>query len=162
MPSFDEHIFQAKENLIFLEEINKNQSHWDWQVTVCFYTSLHLINAHLSKYDYHFEKHKKVLNLINPFQDSSVKQKLNQNDFLAYRTLFGLSMRARYLCNHKEKDDSNKACYTNEIHFNKAIKHLDTIMKFSENELKVEFPNKYRIESSGLNYQILVHFTKTE
>jgi hypothetical protein len=46
---FEENIAQAKSNLNFLETVNqKIGNYYDWQVTICFYTAGHLVNAHLT------------------------------------------------------------------------------------------------------------------
>lgn len=74
MATFDEHISQAKKNLLFLESINIHcKQFYDWQVTVCFYSCLHFVNAHLSKFDLQYRKHKDVKDALNPFSLSPAK-----------------------------------------------------------------------------------------
>ena len=157
MPLIEDHKFQAIKNVKFLESINMFQSYWDWQVTVCFYSALHLIHAHLSKHNIHFEKHKSVLNLLSPFSEEECK--FNQNDFISYRTLFSLSIRSRYLSNHKENDKSANAHLTNEKHFLKALKHLDVLMDFSTKELEMKYENKYFITCVGFEDHLFKFFT---
>ena len=46
MAFFDEHVAQAKSNLQFLETVNQAiRNYYDWQVTICFYTAVHLAEA---------------------------------------------------------------------------------------------------------------------
>ncbi|MFK7795887.1 MAG: hypothetical protein AB8E82_00430 [Aureispira sp.] len=48
MPSFENHIDKASHNFELLKQINSRiPNSIDWQVTLCYYTALHLVNAHL-------------------------------------------------------------------------------------------------------------------
>jgi hypothetical protein len=65
MPQFADHIKQANSNFLFLKSVNQTSpAHVDWQVTVCFYTALHLVNAHLAKYNQQFRNHTDVKDAI--------------------------------------------------------------------------------------------------
>jgi len=58
LAQFDEHIQQANHNLQFLSFANQaGSAYYDWQVTICFYTALHLVNAHLSLFNMQYRKH---------------------------------------------------------------------------------------------------------
>lgn len=128
MAQVDEHIEQAKKNLNFLDEISKIQGYPDWQVTVCFYTALHLINAHLSSKGMQYRKHSDVDNAINPYNALSLC-KLPEEVYTAYSTLYKLSRRSRYLVDLKDhKIASNTGCLIYDKHLGKALKHLDTIL----------------------------------
>lgn len=141
MASFEDHISQAKRNLYFLQEVNsKINDSIDWQVTVCFYSGLHLVNAHLSKFDLQYRRHSDVKNALNPFHELSLS-KLPENEYIAYATLQMLSRRSRYLVNEKDnKIGSNKANFTYDKHLAKAIKHLDTLIQYfcSKYKLKID------------------------
>ena len=97
MAKAEQHFGQAKSNLEFLEGINKAlPTKLDWQVTVCFYITLHIINAHIPTVGVHYKSHRDVFNAISPKATAS-PSKLPDLVFLAYQKLFELSRRARYL-----------------------------------------------------------------
>ena len=105
MPQFDKHIHQTSHNLKFLELVNQNGNNFfDWQVTICFYTALHLVNAHLSLFQMQYRKHVDVKDAINPknIQSVSSGSALPDNEYLAYTKLQSLSRRSRYLVNEKD------------------------------------------------------------
>jgi hypothetical protein len=57
----EDHLRQATRNLKFLENINQLVTDsMDWQVTACFYTALHLINAHLANFGMQYKTHHDV------------------------------------------------------------------------------------------------------
>lgn len=140
MSTFNEHITQAKSNLVFLRLTNtQNNAFWDWQVTICFYTGLHLINAHIAKVaNMHYRKHEEVNTAINPFASLS-PCKLPENVFLAYMKLQGLSRRARYLIHEDKENKSTANHFTYDKHFSRAIKHLDTLLKYLNVSYKIDF-----------------------
>lgn len=137
MANFDDHIRQANHNLQFLECINKNcNQHYDWQVTVCFYTALHLVNAHLATQSLQYRKHKDVKDALNPYSHSPVK--LPEQEYTAYATLQSLSRRARYLVNEKDNQlRSDAAALTYEKHLGKALRHFETLAAFFRNKYKL-------------------------
>lgn len=143
MASFQDHINKAKTNFQFLEKVNSlNIECVDWQVTVSFYTSLHLINAYLAKEgNIHYTKHKDV-RLIIWFDNSTSPFRLDENTCLKYRALENLSRRSRYMC-HDDDSQRNtevnkaRAFLTNEKHLVKAIRYLD--------ELIAVFDEKYEL-----------------
>lgn len=139
MPSFSEHISQSKRNLKFLELINStDNSYWDWQVTVSFYCSLHLINAHIAqKVNLHYRKHEEVNNIINPYTNSPCP--LPEDIYLSYMKLQGLSRRARYLIHEDKSNKSETNHFTYDKHLCKAIKHLDNLMKYFQKSYDVSF-----------------------
>ncbi len=141
MPQFNEHIHQAERNLQFLGIVNASAvDFFDWQVTVCFYTSLHWVNAHLSLFNMQYRKHVDVKDALNPQNPQSVRNgsALPPNEYLAYTKLQSLSRRSRYLVNEKDGNlGKTQAFLTYDIHLNKSLKHLNTLIKF--------FSNKYNI-----------------
>lgn len=131
MASFDEHIQQAKSNLTFLSNVNQQlKNYYDWQVTICFYTSLHLVNAHLSKHNLQYRKHHDVNHALNPDVSLSIS-KLPENEYDCYMALQRLSRRSRYLVNEKDNNvSSQQAFFTYEKHLAKAIRNLDKLICF--------------------------------
>ena len=99
MPQFEDHIAQAERNFRILEQVNKHiHNSQDWQVTIIFYTALHLVNAHTAKVGLQYRKHSDVMHAINPFNTTSLA-KLDENIYVAYESLMSLSRRSRYLVN---------------------------------------------------------------
>ncbi len=145
MANFKEHIEQSKKNFKFLSEISTSLSEcWDWQVTTCFYTALHLINAHIvAKTGGNYLTHKQVDAMINPFNTIPVAS-LTEEVYLSYNKLFHLSRRSRYLLgenNSATKGSLINASFTNSKHLQKAIYHLDKIADYINSEYKEEFPH---------------------
>jgi hypothetical protein len=156
LASFDEHINQAKRNLQFLESVNNNiNPSWDWQVTVAFYSALHLINAHIaSKTSNHYRSHESVNNVINPMRVSPAK--LGVDEYASYIKLQNLSRRARYLC-HEDPKKKDGLFLTYDKHFAKAIRNLDILLTFMVAEYKISF-KKSAIKCIELNNFNSTHF----
>lgn len=140
MATFDEHINQAKKNIKFLTSVNHDIiDSWDWQVTVSFYVSVHLMNAHIAhKTNQHYRSHEDVNAALNPYMRLS-PAKLDEDTFKSYIKLQGLARRARYLCHESSKFRDANACFTYDKHFSKAIKNLDKLLSFIASEYKVSF-----------------------
>lgn len=140
MPSFEEHIVQVNRNLKFLANINKSVPDCcDWQITVCFYTALHLVNAHLSKFGLQYRKHSDVNHAIN-FATFS-PGRLPEDVYIAYMSLQSLSRRSRYLVNEKDnKLREERAFLIFEKHLAKGFRHLDLLLNYFNNlyVLKIE------------------------
>ncbi len=145
MGTFKEHIQQSQNNLQFLSKISTTiEDCWDWQVTVCFYSALHLINSHIvHKTSANYLSHSKVEQIINPFNQLSVA-KLDENIYISYIKLFQLSRRSRYLLSEnfkkEEKAELHTAAATYSKHLKKAIHHLEIIINFIRSEYNVSFP----------------------
>lgn len=130
MATFEQHLQQAKNNLIFLKEINDKSKFFDWQVTTCFYTAVHLINAHLAKCaDLHYKTHEETKIAINPDNPLSMC-KIEEGVFDKYVSLEKLSRRARYLCNDTGAPDDHRPFLTFEKHVSTAMSRLNTIMTY--------------------------------
>jgi hypothetical protein len=146
MATFVDHIEQSKRNVVFLSKINSTLDNcWDWQVTVCFYTALHLINAHIaSKTNSNYLSHYQVEKIINPFNDSSPAC-LDDNVYKSYTKLFQLSRRSRYLVGENNQSSGSTIIQpgksTHSLHLRKSIHHLDLIIDFVKLNYSVEFPN---------------------
>jgi hypothetical protein len=154
LPSFDAHIKQAKDNLSTLQSFNKAMPDCcDWQVTICFYTALHLVNAHLSKSGLHYQSHSDVKNALNPYLPISLT-KLPEDEYTSYITLQQLSRRSRYLVSEKDQrkpQDGERACLTHHNHLAKACKHLDKLLQFFANKYAINFD---KIELTGTELKL--------
>jgi hypothetical protein len=141
MASFESHIEQAKSNLSFLEQSNKNANNfWDWQVTVSFYVGVHLVNAHIAQCTQNsYRSHEQVDQAINPYAALSVA-KLTETNYLAYSKLQGLARRARYLCHEDHANKTTDAQFTYDKHFARAVRNLDVLMAFLADHYRVHFP----------------------
>lgn len=141
MASFNDHLTQACRNLQFLQCINGDVSNCeDWQVTVCFYTALHLVNAHLAHYGMQYRTHNDVKNAINPEASLSIT-KIPEDEYAAYVSLQMLSRRSRYLVNEKDGNlSSNAPALTYSKHLAKAMRHLDRLIVFFNSTYKQTIP----------------------
>lgn len=150
MAKVEEHLHQAKRNFKFLEGVNGQISDSvDWQVTVCFYTGLHLVNAHLANFGLNYRTHNKVKHAINPEVPLS-PSKLPGDEYAAYISLQMLSRRSRYLVNEKDGQlNSEHAALTFEKHLAKAIRHLDTLVGYYCKTYLATIP-KIKIKCVGL------------
>lgn len=139
MAGYNDHLFQAKSNLKFLGSINSSCNEFiDWQVTCCFYVGVHLVNSFLAKEaNLHFGSHERVKEAISP--DSNLGTKLPETQYLSYGKLRNLSRRSRYLCAEKNFE-VEKAHFTLEKHFVKAIKHLDVLLGYFYDKYDDEYP----------------------
>jgi hypothetical protein len=148
LASFEEHLNQAKSNLVFLDKINVSCNvHWDWQVTTCFYVCVHLVNAHIAKTaNLHYRTHKHIEESLTPFNELSIT-KVDEETYAAYKSLRNLSRRSRYLISDKETDSTDRACFTYDKHFRKAVIQLDNLM--------VYFSNKYKFSISETELQCI-------
>lgn len=145
MANFTEHITQAKHNLEVLHQTNKflNSRAWDWQVTMCFYTAVHLINGHIAqKQNLHYKSHNDVKNSINPCKSIRIGTELTEDLYKSYVKIQNLSRRSRYLCKDEEHVSSDdEGCYiTFDKHLKKAIHHLDKLMFYISTEYNIDFP----------------------
>lgn len=156
MALFEDHIAQAKHNLQFLGIVNRSTNDYpDWQVTICFYTALHLANAHLSKHSLQYRQHKAVNYALNPFNSES-KYRLPMPEYEAYMSLQRLSRRSRYLVNEKDGNVAREDSFlTYEKHVAKAFRNLDKLLVYfnnlySLNLEKVELSCREINQSEGL------------
>lgn len=129
MATAAEHITQAKRNFKFLEMVSNSSSpNSDWQVTIGFYTAVHIINAHLATFNLHYQTHESVKNAISPFGNIE-GLRLPESIYKAYVKLQSLSRRARYLVNDSTKENS-EASFTHDVHLARALRHLDSIILY--------------------------------
>lgn len=159
MANFHDHIVQANKNLQFLQEISKKLDfkYWDWNVTVCFYVAVHLVNSHIASIsDQHYRKHEEVSRALNPYIAMSTT-KVTEEVFLAYNHLQNLSRRSRYLINDSMKNRDENANLTYDKHFKRSLVHLDTILEYIENIHDQSF-NKIQIDCNEARNIGLKHF----
>lgn len=157
MASFEEHIIQVKKNLIFLEEVNsKINTQWDWQVTICFYVAVHLVNAHIArKTNSHYRSHEQVNHALNPFNQLSLN-KLPESVYLSYIKLQNLSRRSRYLCSEATGNLDVRAFHTSEKYLAKALRELNNVIEYFDVEYDISIPiikvDCSRIKNDSLKY----------
>ncbi len=159
MPGYQDHINRTISNLTFLEKVNASHSdYFDWEVTICFYSALHLVNAHLAKFNLQYRKHKDVKDILNPFTLSPAK--LPQDEYSAYVALQSLSRRARYLVNERDNNlGSNQAYFTYDKHFGKALRHLNLLMDYFDDKYTLGLPT-LKIACSEIKYYDTKFITK--
>lgn len=143
-----------------MDKINRHaEGHFDWQVTVCFYVGVHLINAYLVKErGMSFNSHVETFDAVNPLNELS-PLRLSEENYLAYRKLYNLSRRARYICTDEEKlkgQDDKVAYLTFDKHLERSVKNLDKLLVFIQNKYGESFPsldiNLIGIQSSSLQH----------
>lgn len=142
MALFEEHIAQATSNLQFLGTVNQNiKNYYDWQVTACFYTALHLVNAHLTKHSLQYRQHKDVNYALNPEVQVSVS-KLPMPEYEAYISLQRLSRRSRYLVSEKRKKvEDTSGYFTYDVHLGRAARNLDKLMCYFNKLYNLNLPS---------------------
>lgn len=133
MPSFVNHIDKAIHNFEFLEQINLNiPNSTDWQVTLCYYTALHLVNAHLVSASpvgdaLQYRTHRDVQVALDPTNQTSIV-KIDEKPYLQYLKLEMLSRRARYMTHGGGL--SSKPALITEKHLYNSLKALDEIIVY--------------------------------
>ncbi len=158
MATFNDHILQAKKNIVFLSDINqKVPDSLDWQVTTCFYTALHLINAHLAKFNMQYRRHVDVKDALNPERPTSIT-KLDEDEYVSYIALQSLSRRARYLVEDTDIT-SERAYLTYEKHLAKSLRHLDKLIVYFSRKYDLEIP-KFNITCSSIKFEELTFVKK--
>lgn len=137
MPKPDDHIKQVINNLEFLQKTDSTiEGFFDWKVTVCFYTAVHLINSHLANFGLQYRNHGDVNNALNPYSPLSLS-KLPEDEYVAYLSLQSLSRRSRYLVSEKDSNlKSDLAFSTYEKQYAKGVRHLDRLLKFFAQKYK--------------------------
>lgn len=147
MPSFNEHISQAKKNFQTLESIDICVENCeDWKVTIAFYTALHLVSAHLVHHSSPKSSHTAVEHAINPNVNSPTK--IDEQVFTHYTSLYQLSRRARYLI-QDASSMSAPVVLMNEKHFAKALNKLEGIIKYFDAMYSLNFS---RISTDCVHY----------
>jgi len=140
MANFADHISQSRKNLSFLQEINSLSVHYrDWDVTVCYYVAVHLVNSHIASVsNLHYRKHEEVANALNPYHILSLT-KVPETVYLAYTQLQNLSRRSRYLISENMSNRSIDANITYDKHFKRALVYLETLLTFVESTYSQKF-----------------------
>lgn len=134
MADFTNHIAQSKKNIYLLKFLNDNPTSdidKQWQITVAYYSALHLINAFLSdKADLHPNNHHSLKEFIEPSAVNTIGEDL----YASYTHLEMLSRKARYLCDNSGQNSSSKGFISNKKDFQRAIKYLDQVKCFINKE----------------------------
>lgn len=138
MANFVDHISQAKRNLEFYQSMG-HSNFFDWQVTVCYYTAVHLVNAHLSKIaNLHYNTHEDTKNAIS-YENMTSICRIDKERYLDYITLEKLSRRARYLSDFSKKSDRQNAFLTYDKHVARAINLLNNLMLYFNKLYQLDF-----------------------
>ncbi|MCE7038967.1 hypothetical protein [Dyadobacter sp. CY312] len=149
----EHHFAQAKNNLKFLEKANASAlEFYDWQVTVCFYSALHIMSGHLKAKGVESSSHVSTLRALDPSNQLSIT-KLGEDEYVAYRSLYNLSRRARYLVEVNSQGivtTGDTPLATRCVHLARSIRNLDRILAFLKTEYKVDL-DKIKIKCSDLS-----------
>ncbi|MFZ1798950.1 MAG: hypothetical protein WAU24_03725 [Chitinophagaceae bacterium] len=97
---------------------------------------------------------------LNPKNQKSVQlgSALPENEYLAYTKLQSLSRRSRYLVNEKGNNlNSINASLTYEIHLNRSLKHLHTLILFFKTRYNFTIPNIF-IQCEGIKKGDLCYY----
>jgi hypothetical protein len=141
MPNFSDHNLQANKNIDFLNYLISNcAEYYDWKVTVAFYTSVHIVNAHLAYVvDQHYQRHGDVENALN-YANNMSPARISENTYIAYKRLHNLSRRSRYLIHEDAKNRQEERChFISENHFKKAINRLTEIIEYFNKTYNIEY-----------------------
>jgi len=137
---FEDHVHRAKCNLEVLVVLNRH-SHVDysWQVTLCFYTAVHLINSHLQySAGKTFKTHLSTLDRIDPGSAMNVNA-VSLTAYKAYLRLHNRSREARYLCKVSDSGhvvrNHQDAVRIKHRHLIQCVSDLDIIL--------VDFTSRY-------------------
>jgi hypothetical protein len=98
MASFSDHILQAEHNLAYLRQIihQLHPRNLSWEVTVCYYVAVHLVNAHIeSQLKVSYQSHDRIKKAL--FYDRHSSARISKQAFDTYNQLTRLSRIARYL-----------------------------------------------------------------
>jgi hypothetical protein len=142
MPSSESHNIQVLNNIQFLQSVcslspSKN---YDWKITICFYTALHIVNSFLAiKINAHYQTHSATERAINPYIHLN-PCKVTVDVYLAYKKLHNLSRRSRYLINEKPefRSDDASPCWSSEKFYSKAKNNLSIIVNFFSDKIGIE------------------------
>lgn len=120
MANKNKHHKQYLENKELLK-ILSDTKHYDWQVTIMFYCSLHLVEGYIAeKLNTHDMKHFQRNNYV--VADSFLKSISSE-----YLTLHSESVRARYLCEKITEKDVGFAKELLEVIENKLLNSVNAI-----------------------------------
>lgn len=160
MPKPEDHIQQARNNLKFLERVNGIlKDSYDWQVTICFYSAVHLVNYHLAHNGQQYRSHTQIKNALNPASDLA-PFKLPEDQYIAYEALRSMSRRSRYLVSESDKAiGSDVAAFTYSKHLARAVRHLDTLLNYFGGKYSLEFALIQVVCDSLKSSEPLTNFT---
>lgn len=138
MANFVQHVAQARHNLSLLQILFPHTKYYDWQVTVCYYTAVHLVNAHLAKTgNTHFQNHSETKNAIN-YKGTSISS-IGETPFKHYVSLENLSRRARYLSHQSKGNHPGRAFATEPYHLANALFKLENLMLYFGEKYAIQF-----------------------
>lgn len=121
MPSFNDHLNHALENIAFVEKVSSDYTtELRWKITAAYYAAYHLIQSYLAQEgNLHPDSHEKLKALVSP-HGVVISVRLSANIYTSYSELEILSRKARYKSNILIGED----------HFCEAVEYLDEIIDF--------------------------------
>jgi hypothetical protein len=134
VPSYSDHIAQATHNEKFGLFLKKNLAYKDWLITVCYYASLHYVEAKFATLP---NIQHSTLNIpkdpntgkdrysVHGWRNQLIKQNLPQKVFICYRKLEESSQTARYL--DVNRSGSASSFFTDQNALDMFDKNLQTI-----------------------------------
>lgn len=134
MPSHSDHIAQAAHNEEFGLFLKGNLKYKDWLITVCYYASLHYIEAafagipHIQHSTLNIPKDPatgKDKYSVHGWRNQLIKNNLPRQVFICYRKLESNSQTARYL--DINRSGSATSYFTDQDSLNTFDKDLQTI-----------------------------------
>src|SRR5690606_35657997 len=81
---------------------------------------------------------KKTFEVLDCYCQTSTS-KLPESVYLAYRHLYNLSRRSRYLCSEAEPPDLSQPDHTFAKHLQRSVRHLNTLIDYVEENYKHKF-----------------------
>ena len=141
MVTSSEYLSQVNKNLSFLGEVGlKTEGYLDWQITICFYVSVHLINFHLHEHNFEANTHIATERAINPFGNKPTSLPIDVYD--GYKLLSDLSRWSRYLkipSGYRSAYSLDDPNYLKE-EFVESIEQLDILLSYFGKEYGLSFP----------------------
>lgn len=141
MPSFSDHIAQATHNEDFALFLKGNLQYKDWLITVCYYASLHYIEA---KFAGMSDIQHSTLNIpknpvigkdkysVHSWRNQLIKKHLPSQVFICYRKLEENSQTARYLDINRSGSASSYFTDQDALHmFDKDLQTIKQELKLS-------------------------------
>lgn len=140
MADFDRHIQRVRENMEFLTQIRTLQlRNWDWEVTVCYYVAVHLVNAHLATRNLHPTTHDETKKYINP-QGVFNNQRLPEKVYEEFMFLTNQSRVSRYMHNPGNKDPS-ESTVINEKRLKLALESTNILIAYFNRLYALNIPS---------------------
>lgn len=148
------HIKKVIHNLNVISQLEAQGSPYrDWQITLCFYSALHLTRYHLqASANYTCTTHEDAKDRLH-WQNTMPFSRMDKEPYQAYADLEGFSRRARYIPEISPE--------TFEKDYIRAIQRLDKVMHYFDSKYSLSLP-KTQIKCPRLIGTTLHYFTHPE